>query len=316
MTGSAEEQYRIEARSLDILGGTSGHSYWVLRGSDGHVLAELHGLATNRKTGEFEPIGYDEKTYSLRAWHFPHTSDLASRSQTTKNSDSFYVEGQQSKFVAEGSKEEILSRWDKAVHSIERLNNLDLNYPALGVNLIRQTVNSNSTFRTLGEIMDVDIPDFPAKLEPGLDNRMLPIDVIEKIKYRPAQGKSASLTHDMQKDLEALRAGVSGLHGFSAEQKENIASGLLAACVANNLVKRVDSTILGNPLPDGSQNLIARYSPWGNAGPHFSANVDINQAADTPAQQYLDSVIRDMKHNQSLVTQQQAQASQHPLHIV
>ena len=210
-----------------------------------------------------------------------------------------------------------MSRWDKAVHSIERLNSLDLNYPTLGVNLLRQTVNSNSAFRTFGEIMDVDIPDFPAKLEPGLDNRMLPIDVIEKkIKYRPVQGKSASLTHDMQNDLEVLRAGASSLHGFSAEQKENIASGLLAACVANNSVKRVDSTILGNPLPDGSQNLIARYSPWGNAGPHFSANVDIAQGAATPAQQHLDSVIRDMKHNQSLVTQQQAQASQHPLHIV
>ena len=181
MTGLAEEQYRIEARSLDILGGAQ-QGIVIGSSADRMVMSSPNYMAwqLTGKLASSSPIGYDEKTYSLRAWHFPHTSDLASRYQTTKNSDRFFVEGQESKIVAEGSKEEMLSRWDKAVHSIERLNSLDLNYPTLGVNLLRQTVNSNSAFRTFGEIMDVDIPDFPAKLEPGLDNRMLPIDVIKK----------------------------------------------------------------------------------------------------------------------------------------
>lgn len=310
MSGSTEEQYRIEARSLDILGGTAGHSFWVLRGPDDRVLAELHGLATNRETGEFEPIGYDEKTYSLRAWHFPHTSELASRYDTTATSDSFFVKDQQAEVVEKGSKEEILARWDKAVYSIEKLNSLDLNYPSLGVNLTRPTVNSNSTFRTFGEIMDIKIPDFPAKLEPGLDYRMLPVDEIEKIKYRPIHDQSLHLPTGMKKDLAILRANTSDLQGFDAGQKENIATGLLAACAANPAMKRVDSTILGHTLENGSQNLIARYSPWGNAGPHHMVAVDINAAAATPAQEHLESATRSNEHNQPLIAQQQASIGQ------
>lgn len=311
----ANDQYRIEARSLDILGGAAGHSYWVLRGPDDRVLAEMHGLATNRRTGEFEPMGFDEKTHSLRAWHFPHTSDIASRYGATQNPDSFFVEGQQSATVATGSKEEILARWDTAVQSIEKLNKLDLDYPSYGFNLASPTVNSNSTFRTLGEIMSVKIPDFPAKLEPGLDNRMLPADEIEKIKYQPTHNKSVKLDATMQKDLGTLRTGTSNLHGFDESQRENIAAGLLAACAANPTMKRVDSTLLGRPLPDGSQNLIARYSPWGNAGSHHMAHVEINEAAATPAEQHIASAVGYAQQNQSIADQQHAIDQQRPYSI-
>lgn len=62
--------YTIEARSLDIAG-VASHDFWVLRDERGTALAELNGLATDRRTGEAVPIGTDEARHSLRIWHFP-----------------------------------------------------------------------------------------------------------------------------------------------------------------------------------------------------------------------------------------------------
>ncbi|MEZ5701918.1 MAG: hypothetical protein R3E42_08095 [Burkholderiaceae bacterium] len=39
--------------------------------------------------------------------------------------------------------------------------------------LFGRTINSNSTYRTLGEIMGVDIQPFPGVAEPGVRNRMV-----------------------------------------------------------------------------------------------------------------------------------------------
>ena len=61
-------KFTIEAYSLPLIGGTASHNFWVLRDSDGNVAAELHGLATNRETGQPEAIGSSEKAYSLSIW--------------------------------------------------------------------------------------------------------------------------------------------------------------------------------------------------------------------------------------------------------
>ena len=61
-------KYTIEARSLNVLG-VAGHDFWVLRDEQGKALAELHGLATDRQTGEALTIGTDEARHSLRAWN-------------------------------------------------------------------------------------------------------------------------------------------------------------------------------------------------------------------------------------------------------
>lgn len=57
-------KYTIEARSLNVLG-VAGHDFWVLRDEQGKALAELHGLATDRQTGEALTIGTDEARHSF-----------------------------------------------------------------------------------------------------------------------------------------------------------------------------------------------------------------------------------------------------------
>ncbi len=166
-------QYSIEARTLSNVGGTSGQDFWVLRDENGQALAELHGLATDRQTGRYVPIGTDEQPYSLRVWHFARDADYAHEQGVTTSQDTCIMNGQHHRTLLTADREEAMARWDAAVAAQQPLNALDLNYPNLGVRIFGETLNSNSTYRTLGEIMGVQVRDFPGVIEPGVDNRMV-----------------------------------------------------------------------------------------------------------------------------------------------
>lgn len=178
-----DDQYSIEARSLRVAG-VASHDYWVLRGPDGKDMAELHGLATDRQTNRAIPIGTDEKKHSLRVWHFVHDKDFAAEHGVKPTRESYIQEGQQHNTVLTGSREEVLGRWNAAVAAKEPLNQLDLNYPNYGFKVFGDTVNSNSAYRTLGEVMGVPVKDFGGVIEPGIDNRMTTAEEIEKLRNK------------------------------------------------------------------------------------------------------------------------------------
>lgn len=181
MPSGKEEQYSIEARSLGVAG-VASHDFLVLRDGQGRAVAELHGLATDRKTGEFIPIGTDEQKHSLRIWHFAHDAEYAKSVGAHANSATFIQDGQDHKTVLTAGKDEVLARWDAAVAAKEPLNALDRDYPSYGFKMSGDTVNSNAAYRTLSEIMGVPVHDFPLKLEPGLDNRMVDQKEIERLR--------------------------------------------------------------------------------------------------------------------------------------
>jgi hypothetical protein len=83
-------QYTIEARSLSVAGGRASHNFWVLRDEKGNAVAELHGLATDRKTGKAVPIGTDANQHSLRGWQFIHDGEYA-RNFGSKRTDQTYI---------------------------------------------------------------------------------------------------------------------------------------------------------------------------------------------------------------------------------
>ena len=170
MPGQAACPHAIEARSLRIVGGLACHDFWVLRDADGRALAELHGLATDRNTGRVVPIGTDARRHSLRVWHFLHESTLADVfdvDPTSAPAHSFIRSRQPHRIVLKDAAQAVLSRWAKAVMSVEALNALDLDYPTYGFRLFRPTINSNSAHRTLGALMDVEIPRLSRALRPG-----------------------------------------------------------------------------------------------------------------------------------------------------
>lgn len=193
----AQPQYSIEARSLSLIGGVASHNFWVLRDEKGNAVAELHGLATDRKTGKSIPIGSDANQHSLRGWQFIHDPEYARNFGSRATSASYIKEGQDSQTVITGDKTEILERWKAAAkYGVNAMNARNLNYPPGGVDfpikvdgtynvrLGDSTVNSNSTYSTFGRLMGVTPYEFPGKLQPGINNQTLNDSTIFNLQYR------------------------------------------------------------------------------------------------------------------------------------
>ena len=148
--------YTIEARSYSIAG-IASHNFWVLRDEKKNVIAQLHGLATDRKTNTFKPIGvFNDR---LGFYEF----------KTAKDDPSFIFTKQVSVSVFQGAKEDALIRWQKATSQIDRLNELDLNYTPFGIFGLLVT-NSNSAYRLFSKLMGIECCRFPGVLEPGIGN--------------------------------------------------------------------------------------------------------------------------------------------------
>ena len=83
--------------------------------------------------------------------------------------------------------EDGLDRWAAAVAAIPLLNEQDLDYPPWGFNFFGRTVNSNSAYRTFGEIMGIEIYDFPDVVGPGIGNTMLTAEQIGRLRFQPRE---------------------------------------------------------------------------------------------------------------------------------
>lgn len=305
--------YSIEARSLD-LAGVASHNFWVLRDEKGQALAELHGLATDRESGKYVPIGTDEQKHSLRAWHFPHDPDYANSLGVRTRSDTYIQEGQASKTVLTADKDEVMARWNAAVAAKEPLNALDLNYPNYGFKVFQDTVNSNSTYRTFGEIMGVPVRDFPWKVEPGIDNRMVDQKEIQRLRthdypvldepsikvdgqYKPLGKNSVEATpadrdqqarfdardpsHHGYADYSRIRQGLEP--GIGDPQKlDNVTASAYREMVANPSVKQADYVGIHNG------HAVVSYAPFGlGREPMFNAYAEIAKGQDQTADQHL-----------------------------
>lgn len=175
--------YRIEARALPIVAGLACHNFWVLRDTAGIALAELHGLATERATGTPVPIGTDAKRHALRAWQFIHRLPYRP-TDGTPTMRSLIRAGQPARVVAQGTPAQIFPRWDAAVAAIAEINARDLDYPAFGLRLTGGSINSNSIYRTFGELMGLQVHIFRGRLQPGVTARALPTARIAALSYR------------------------------------------------------------------------------------------------------------------------------------
>ena len=183
-------RYTIEARSLPVVG-LASHNFWVLRDENNVAIAELHGLATDRATGRPVPIGTDPDRFSLRIWHYPHDPDYAASLGVPADAASYIGNSNHVGTVLSGDRDEVMARWNAAVAAMDPINQLDIDYPAMGIQPFGRTINSNSAYRTLGEIMGVSIENVPGRLEPGVNNRMITPESIERLRthgYPTLQG--------------------------------------------------------------------------------------------------------------------------------
>ncbi|MBD1552911.1 hypothetical protein [Pseudomonas typographi] len=147
----------IEARAF-LIARYWAHAFWVLRDAQGQWLGELHGLATDRRTGQPVPLGY-RRWHTLRAWHFEAGQRIT-----------LCRPGQPVQQAYQG--EDAQARWDRALALIAPINALDLPYPRGGVHWFGATVNSNSLYATFGQAMGLPVSRFSGLWQPGLANRV------------------------------------------------------------------------------------------------------------------------------------------------
>ena len=323
------DTYSIEARSLGVVG-IAGHNYWVLRDQDGKALAELHGLATDRNSGSAVPIGTDESKHSLRAWHYVHDEQYAASIGTKVDTTTYIAPDQPARTVATGSKDEILGRWAAAANAVQELNALDLNYPNYGFKVFGETINSNSAYRTFGELMDVPVNDFPRRVEPGIGNRMLSPERIEQLKYTAPENPSKAATqppissdspsagarlfadnpaHSDHATYKQIHDWVTGTGNWSETEARNVSAALYRKQLDDPSIKQVDHVMSGLGK-DGAHNVFAVYGPAGPDERTFRTHVDGGVAATQPADENLEraELARQSKVQQSADDLAQLQA--------
>lgn len=184
------EKYSIEKRQSSIFG-MGGHNFLVLRDAKGKIIAEFHGLATDKYGKQTKNLG-DHLTFV--EFHKP---------------SKYIAKGQATAVLIRGSKEEILQRWSVGRKVGEYINTLHLSYPKFGFKPFGKTINSNSVESTLSYAMDIkshkmtwplsiqdeafaieyDIkPEPDSLLTPG-EGRIIKKNVIDQFRYIPVANK-------------------------------------------------------------------------------------------------------------------------------
>ncbi len=159
----SEIRYSIEARAYDIVG-IAAHDFWVLRDEKGHVLGQLHGLATS-PGNVIKAIGtLGDK---LKFYHFGSRAILLGLNPARNLN--YIKTGQQSKPMFTGNPESVLARWDNAVKALPYLNSLDVPYTPFGIAGF-VAVNSNTAYHLLGKLMGIPVHYFPRYWQPGWKN--------------------------------------------------------------------------------------------------------------------------------------------------
>ncbi|MGZ4979385.1 MAG: hypothetical protein ACXV8O_19790 [Methylobacter sp.] len=158
-----QAKYTIEARAYNILG-VASHDFWVLRDDKGHVLGQLHGLATS-PGNVIKALGaFGDK---LKFYHFGSRALLLGLNPA--RNFNYIKTGQQAKPVFSGSPEDVLARWDHAVKILPYLNSLNLKYTPFGI-FGFAPVNSNTAYHLLGKLMDIPVHHFARYWQPGWKN--------------------------------------------------------------------------------------------------------------------------------------------------
>lgn len=235
-------------------------------------------------------------------------------------STSYIDDSQQSNTIAIGDKDEILARWNTAVKAMPELNALDLNYPDYGFKVFGDTVNSNSAFRTFGELMSLPVEDFPGSIEPGLGNRMLSEERIEELRYReqpdqnrePERNPANDPTHQGHPDhalMQQIREKVEGLNGsghLCAADNDRISASVYALAKRNNF-SSVDEIALSkqtNAAAPGEKIFILQGASDNPAT--LRAYMPTQEAIQTPVEQSFEKV-RKLQSSESVTERAQQQ---------
>ncbi|HHT0593350.1 TPA: hypothetical protein ACTXXA_002263 [Legionella anisa] len=151
------------------------HDFWILReiGSNA-VIAQLHGLATSRKSGNIVPIGYN-KDHSLKAYCIAYDTEFANQYGLQQGTFALPIHVHRTVYL----KEDCVQHWLQGIKAIKTINDLDLNYPPYGFTLpLSATINSNSIYHTFAQVMEITLHTFDGFFHIGIEG-----SIYDQIKY-------------------------------------------------------------------------------------------------------------------------------------
>ncbi|MEI2455985.1 MULTISPECIES: XVIPCD domain-containing protein [Lysobacter] len=90
--------------------------------------------------------------------------------------------------------------------------------------------------------------------------------------------------------FDSIRATVRADGRWDDAQSSNIAAALLREHKADPLSHRLDRVVIGNTTAQGETNVFAVYAPHGDKDPFFTTRVEMNAAAQIPAERNLEQV--------------------------
>jgi VCBS repeat-containing protein len=267
----ARGEYSIEARSMGVVGGLASHNFWVLRGPNGEAIAELHGLATDRNTGEAVPIGTDNSKHSLRVHHLIHDGDYAYDMDQRQTSATYIKAGQKNVTVMTGSRDEVLRAWGvAATDGANLINQRNLDYPNLGFDPFGKGINSNSVYRTLGRVMVGYAHEFSGVRQPGIDHDALSVSEISLLRGYVLDRPRASVETGGERDgivispATGVSANLASNDSVNREQDRNTGAKLLSQENTESrttFVQAVNSSLsnLNNQFEDSRNPFNAYY---------------------------------------------------------
>ncbi|HTJ94180.1 MAG TPA: hypothetical protein VL424_13880 [Pararobbsia sp.] len=215
--------FQIELREYRILR-IAAHAFWAFY-EDGVLVGELHGLATNRKTGASRAVC--TRRDQLRAWSFsgPRPMDSAPQALGRGGLSGLYIPGQASRIVFESDGPEAQLKWMRAVLAGDTLNDANIEYRALGGSRHDLTTgNSNSAWRTFADVMNVPAPRLDAWVRPGEQKNLLPAETYAGLYEAPfdqaSVRPSSAIAHGTHERVPAGSAakGLSVRHAPQAQR--------------------------------------------------------------------------------------------------
>ncbi|KTC93113.1 MULTISPECIES: hypothetical protein [Legionella] len=160
-------EYCIQAAmfKLPLFFGRFTHDFWVLREiKTNKMIAQLHGLATSRKSGQVVPIGY-RSDHSLRAHCIVYDPQFAYQYRLPVGTYALPIHAYHTVYEEEDS----VQQWMRAIEAVKAINHLNLDYPRGGFRVpLLATINSNSIYHTFAQVMNIPLHLFDGFFHIGI----------------------------------------------------------------------------------------------------------------------------------------------------
>ncbi len=142
--------WSIQKREHRLMLGLTGHTFIELRDKNDKVIAQLHGLATDKNTNKWKEIGNSDDDY-LKVWEFDQDKYKEYRGLDI---------GRTSVNIITGNEKAMNKKWQELVLCGTEINKIEIKYPKYGFRIFSETENSNSVAHSLllcGNLKDREI---------------------------------------------------------------------------------------------------------------------------------------------------------------